>query len=137
MKHVTTLTAVLFTLIVVFSVNAMAVEPGTGTNIDAPSFIDEDGDGVCDTFQAGGRGLGRRGGRGDGQGGENFVDADGDGVCDNQKLGGRGKGLRRGRGLRNGAAFVDADGDGVCDNIGTALSKQRRGRGRNRAQVTQ
>ena len=51
-----------------------------------PSFVDADGDGVCDNY-----GTNR-----------NFVDADGDGVCDNCPNGGialrNGTGMRYGRG---------------------------------------
>ena len=54
--------------------------PGNGSG-----FVDEDGDGVCDTC-----------GNGSGQG-RGFVDDDGDGVCDHAGTGQQG--ARRGRGM--------------------------------------
>lgn len=63
------------------------------------SFIDEDGDGICDHYVAGTCG---------GVCGQGYVDADGDGVCDNYA-----SGACPGNG---GAGYVDANGDGVCDN---------------------
>jgi hypothetical protein len=94
------------------------------------TFVDENGDGVCDTYldrtpaqdgtgsqwggqgAAGQQGIGRQGvGRqgamgGQGAAGTNFVDADGDGVCDNCLNGGvpaqdgTGSPMRRGGGNR-------------------------------------
>lgn len=120
---------------------AMAAGPGpNGTAAGAGSagqgaaihgtFVDENGDGVCDTYldrtpaqdgtgyrwggqdaagqQSSGRqGVGRQAARG-GQGaaGANFVDADGDGVCDDclgdgvPALDGTGSQMRRGGGNR-------------------------------------
>lgn len=79
---------------------------------DACSYIDADGNGICDN-------LGTQAGGGPGNGGAGggyFIDADGDGVCDNF-------GTQAGGGSGNGGAgggyFTDADGDGVCDNFGT------------------
>lgn len=67
------------------------------------SFVDADGDGICDNC---------------GQG-NSFVDADGDGICDHRGNGNSfvdadGDGICDHRGQGN--SFVDADGDGVCDN---------------------
>ena len=77
----------------------------SGSNLLAPqataSFVDENGDGVCDN-----RGTGR---------GAGFVDEDGDGVCDNMGAG-------------RGAGFVDEDGDGVCDNMGAGRGAGRQAR---------
>ena len=95
MKRLTTITMVLtlaaFTLL---SLSAFAEDTVPATNT-GPSFIDENGDGICDNYQNGGKGLGQ-GNR------ANFVDADGDGVCDNyqagQKIGahkGHGRGTSR------------------------------------------
>lgn len=70
------------------------------------SFVDEDGDGVCDL-------CGNVPGSG---AGANFIDEDGDGVCDNYGTG-------------VGTGFVDEDGDGVCDNCGSALGQRSGGNG--------
>ncbi len=81
-------------------------------------FVDEDGDGVCDSFT----GKAQTSGKGMGQG-RGFVDADGDGVCDNM---GTRRGLKRGQtDARHEANFIDRDGDGVCDNMGKGMSKNR------------
>ena len=63
---------------------------GTGVCANtACSYVDANGDGICDN-----RGTGAC----------RYVDANGDGVCD---------------ACGNGAChYVDADGDGVCDNYG-------------------
>ena len=86
-------------------------------------FIDEDGDGICDTCgNVPGTGIGNH--YGQGAVGGNFVDLDGDGICDNctplAPADGTGNQFGRGNG-RNGAAgsnFVDEDGDGICDTCG-------------------
>jgi hypothetical protein len=88
---------------------ALAQGPDAETPpVDCPGFVDEDGDGVCDSRGSDWRnGLGRGFAMADGDGVcEGFVDEDGDGVCDN---------------------FVDEDGDGVCDSRGGGWSN---GRGR-------
>ena len=59
------------------------------------TYVDADGDGVCDNY--GKYGCGARKGTGRGV---NFVDADGDGICDNYASGvrgcrGAGRGCRR------------------------------------------
>lgn len=127
-----TLMALVFVLGV--TVAAMAAGPGpngAGTGNAGQgaaihgTFVDENGDGVCDTYldrtpaqdgtgnrwggqsAAGQQGIGRQAVRG-GQGaaGANFVDADGDGVCDNclnggvPALDGTGSQMRRGGGNR-------------------------------------
>ncbi|MGI6031409.1 MAG: hypothetical protein ACOX7F_07895 [Eubacteriales bacterium] len=69
---------------------------GAGRN-----YVDENGDGICDS-RASGYGL--------------FVDEDGDGVCDNW---GSGRGF-----------FVDEDGDGICDHCPSGMSGWGRGAGR-------
>lgn len=83
------------------------------------SFIDEDGDGVCDTCgNVPGTGMGNQ--HGNGTMGSNFVDEDGDGVCDIcGSVPGTGMGSQSGSGMM-GSNFVDLDGDGVCDSCGTA-----------------
>jgi len=104
MKRYLTLASILaVSALLVFSAFVSADDEVVQTR---PSFIDEDGDGVCDN-------SGRSLGRGQGWGKmyrTNFVDEDGDGICDN---------------CANGENFVDADGDGVCDNL--ADGKERRG----------
>ena len=85
-----------------------------------PSFVDEDGDGVCDLCGAQGEGgyHGRRFGWNQSE--RPFVDEDGDGVCDNfsQRLG---RGFGRG-GLNRGG--IDEDGDGLCDICGEPLDHE-------------
>lgn len=62
-----------------------------------PRFVDANGDGICDYYGQGGRGMGR--GRAAGGGwGSAFVDATGDGICDNYRRGGAGYGRGWGRG---------------------------------------
>jgi len=104
-------------------------EAAPATQTLSTNFIDENGDGICDNWQAGGQSLGLgKGNR------ENFVDEDGDGVCDNYQSELR-KGKGQGRGYRQGAGFLDADGDGVCNNC-TGDSKNVRtriGNGRGRS----
>ncbi len=120
------------TLLLAFAVFSLAAVQAIAQETTAdppagPSFIDENGDGICDNFQNGRRGLGLGNGKGNRA---NFVDEDGDGVCDNFQSGQRkGNGAGKGRGIR--ANFIDADNDGVCDNLGTLRSKAARGgRGR-------
>ena len=84
----------------------------------AQNYVDADGDGACDNWDAAQPGA-------DpgatnltwGSQGQNYVDADGDGVCDNW-AGGYG-------------GYVDADGDGVCDNWESG-TRPRAGAGRGR-----
>jgi len=118
MKRLTTITMVL--ALAAFTLLSLSAFAYTG-----PSFIDEDGDGICDNYQNGGRGLGQ-GNR------ANFVDADGDGVCDNYQSGQRkGAGSGKGNARHSGGNFVDADGDGVCDNYLAGQKKgAHKGRGR-------
>lgn len=112
-------------------------------NPSGDNFVDEDGDGICDTCgNVPGTGTGNQ--NGNGAAGENFVDLDGDGICDDCEpyapadgsgnqygrqggQGGQGTAMHQsttqldgvtGQG-GNGAAgdnFVDLDGDGVCDD---------------------
>ena len=77
---------------------------GTGGSGTGSSYIDEDGDGVCDRYESGGSGGARRGaGNGGGSGtGPSYVDEDGDGVCDRYESGGGGGNARQGAGHRRG-----------------------------------
>jgi len=94
---------------------------GRGMGVAGVTFVDEDGDGICDNYD------GEYGGRGMGGTGDDFVDEDGDGVCDNNIVG---QGRRNGRhGANRASVFVDEDGDGVCDNGGAGIGRLRsRGR---------
>ena len=119
MKRFNQLTAVLAAAALITVPAFVFSDDEVPTNDEAVySFVDEDGDGVCDNYTEGGKGLGY--GRGSG---ENFVDEDGDGICDNYTEGGRGLGTRA---REN---FVDADGDGVCDNY-VEGQRQNKGQGR-------
>lgn len=97
------------------------------------SFVDENGDGICDNFASGacgcgyGCGIRRQDGLNRGSGLRNSrclwhtaedgswvrcVDADGNGVCDTC-----------GATLPLGAGFVDEDGDGICDNDSSGICR--------------
>ena len=136
MKRLYVLTFLLGIALIPLASQGTFAEETTPPAQSGPAFVDEDGNGICDNYENGGRGLARgrgvgrgRGiGRGRGTGGY-FVDADGDGVCDNF-TNGTWRGVGRGRGT--GGYFVDADGDGVCDNYGTRRG-MRGNYGRNRA----
>ncbi len=67
------------------------------------SYVDEDGDGVCDNFVC--------------PAGQGFVDEDKDGICDYNSC-------------PAGQGFVDEDGDGVCDNYASGRGGCGRPRGR-------
>ena len=71
---------------------AFAVGDTQGTNVDRPSFVDADDNGVCDSYAdrpmdgTGKRYMRSQNGTPMGMGmgfGENFVDNNSDGVCDN------------------------------------------------------
>ena len=91
MKRSLILAAILaVSVFLVISAFVSADDEVVSGNQTRPSFIDADGDGICDN-------SGKALGSGQGWGKKyrtNFVDEDGDGVCDN---------------------FVDEDGDGICD----------------------
>ena len=87
-------------LVLGITVAAMAAGPGSNSGNTAGAgmagqgaalhgtFVDADGDGVCDDYAnrtPAQDGTGNRWNRGQGQqaGGANFIDEDGDGVCDN------------------------------------------------------
>ncbi|MFA6470915.1 MAG: hypothetical protein WCU00_02650 [Candidatus Latescibacterota bacterium] len=114
MKTTKLITVLTFALFVAFASNAFTASPTQGTNSNSASFVDENGDGVCDNYSVnGGKGLGL--GKGEKR---NYVDSDGDGICDNTGSGTKNKMALKNKNY-NKAAFVDADGDGVCDNAGT------------------
>jgi hypothetical protein len=111
-----------------------------------PGFVDNDGNGICDYYEAGtpgqGRGYGARAGRGAGVG-PGFVDNDNDGICDYFQAGtpGQGRAGRGGRaygafngtgtgvGPRDGSGYgVRAGGGvGVCDGAGPRGNRGGRG----------
>lgn len=90
-----------FAVLLVGAVSAAAqtpAAPAQATTSVGASFVDANGDGICDNYQTGTRrgrvGTARGGyGPGDGTGnrgvGANFVDANGDGICDNYPAGAR------------------------------------------------
>ena len=85
----------------------------------AQNYVDADGDGACDNWDAAQPGA-------DpgatnltwGSQGQNYVDADGDGACDNWNAAqpGADPGATNLMWGSQGQNYVDADGDGVCDN---------------------
>jgi len=84
----------------------------------AYAFVDEDGDGICDTCD--------QGNDADGDSTcDNFIDEDGDGLCDNRqshkRLGWEANGYQFRDGNGDGQCDMcsgdDLDGDGVCDNF--------------------
>jgi hypothetical protein len=83
----------------------------SGTNPSSPTFVDKDGDGICDTYQAGGQGQAK--GKGSGKGPGNGT-------------GNQGVGPRDGSGY--GAGYGAGTCTGTCD--GTGPKGQRRGKGR-------
>ncbi|MCB9420574.1 MAG: hypothetical protein H6667_12265 [Ardenticatenaceae bacterium] len=125
---------------------ATAVTQDPIANPAGQNFVDEDGDGVCDTCgNVPGTGTGNQ--NGNGAAGENFVDLDGDGICDDCEplapadgtgnqygrqggQGGQGAGIHQSTTQLDGTAsttsqngngatgdnFVDLDGDGICDD---------------------
>jgi len=125
MKTTRTITVLFFAVFAAFAINAFADDSQPDTNIIVSTFIDENGDGVCDNYANGGLGLGLGYGYK-----RNFVDVDGDGVCDNC---GSGTKNRNAYGNKNQyrTNYIDADGDGVCDNAGTnKISGKNNGKGR-------
>lgn len=99
---------ILVTVIVLSLCATTAFAAGTGRRY---SFVDKDGDGICDNHGGTCR----------------YADADQDGVCD-VCCENHGSCL-----TGEGTAFVDTDGDGICDNCGVEhrCSKTGAGCGRN------
>jgi len=121
MKRINGVIVLSFVFLSAFAFIVVAASNQAGTNTVSTSFIDVNGDGVCDnSTNSGGKGNGY------GKGAKsNFVDADGDGVCDNA---GKGQGTKKGFNNKGQVKpnFVDANGDGVCDNAGTCPGAQKR-----------
>jgi hypothetical protein len=73
-----------------------------GANPSSPTFVDKDGDGICDTYQAGGQGQAKGKGRGNGAGNQGVGPRDGSGYgagnCTGACDGAGPKGQRRGKG---------------------------------------
>ena len=122
MKNLATLVAVMLALTAVFAFNAIAEEPVVGAD-----FVDEDGDGVCDLYQAGGRGTGMHHGMGRGAG-ANFIDEDGDGVCDLYDAETMGDGIGYGHGRHGDASFDENAGDGASKRSRVANRENRTSR---------
>jgi len=100
------------TNVTVFGPQATA-PPAPGTNPNAPGFVDANGDGICDWYQAGGAGARRGQGPRAGNGGR-YGPGDGTG---NQGVGprdgtGYGAGARAGRGGQRGPGSPNCDGTG-------------------------
>ncbi|MFB3854175.1 MAG: hypothetical protein ACE148_10180 [Vicinamibacterales bacterium] len=77
-----------------------------------PNFVDANGDGICDNYQAGNR-AGSRAGRMRGHGG--FGPGDGTG--------------NKGVGPKDGTGYGAGNGTGVCDGTGPKGAARRGGRG--------
>lgn len=103
MKRLMTLT--LAAAVATLAIPVLAQTPGKNTA--SPTFVDRDGDGICDTYQAGGRQQGQ--GKGQGKG-----PANGTG--------------NQGMGPRDGSGYGAGSCTGTCD--GTGPKGQRRGKGR-------
>lgn len=77
------------------AVSATTAPNQTASTTPGPNYIDTNGNGICDHWEA-------RAAQGT-PGGPNYIDRDGDGVCDNLRQGmRRGGGTRMRRGLRRG-----------------------------------
>lgn len=104
MKRFMTLT--LAAAVAALAVPSFAQTPGTNTT--APGFVDRDGDGICDTYQAGGQQQAAGKGKGKGP-------ADGTG--------------NQGLGPRDGTGFGTGSCTGVCDGTGPkGQTKGKKGR---------
>ncbi|MBT4482702.1 MAG: hypothetical protein HOC71_03380 [Candidatus Latescibacteria bacterium] len=103
----------------IMSVSAFA-QNGVPTNNNVPdTFIDENGDGVCDTYQAGGQGQGI--GQSKGQGGK--ANGRGNGVADSSQA----KTQQR---LRDGSKAGGSYGQGSGDGTGSQTRRGGSGKGR-------
>jgi hypothetical protein len=98
------MTLALAAAVATLAMPALAQTPGT--NPSAPGFVDKDGDGICDTYQAGGQsqGQGARKGKGPGNGTGN-----------------------QGVGPRDGSGYGAGNGSGTCDGTGPKGQAKRRG----------
>ena len=103
MKRLMTLT--LAAAVATLAIPVLAQTPGTNTA--SPTFVDKNGDGICDTYQAGGQNQAKGKGRGKGPG--------------------NGTG-NQGVGPRDGSGYGAGNCTGTCD--GTGPKGQRRGKGR-------
>jgi hypothetical protein len=88
-----------------------AAKPTSGVS---PSYLDGNGDGVCDN-----KGTVKCGG---GKKCANYVDANGDGICDK-------KGAQICENAKDCPNYFDANGDGICDNKGQACAGKGQGKG--------
>jgi hypothetical protein len=101
------MTLALAAAVATLAVPALAQTPGT--NPSSPAFVDKDGDGICDTYQAGGQHQAKGKGKGKGKGP------------------GNGTG-NQGVGPRDGSGYGAGNCGGTCD--GTGPKGQRKGKGR-------
>ncbi len=117
MKRILQLTLTLAMMIgisAMLSDTAYAQDKGTGKNTDSPSFIDVDGDGVCDNYTAvGGKAQGSLGSKG-----HKYGPKDG--------TGNKGQGPKNGTGY--GATQNNKSGQGTCDGTGPKGNQTRAGR---------
>lgn len=123
MKRITQLTltlALMVGLSALFSDAAHGQDKAPGKNTESPSFIDADGDGVCDNFTAvGGKAQGQHGSQGkQGKQGKKMGPQDG--------TGNKGQGPKDGTGY--GAMKNNNAGQGTCDGTGPKGNQTRAGR---------
>ena len=105
MKRLMTLT--LAAAVATLAIPVLAQTPGKNTA--SPTFVDRNGDGICDTYQTGGQQQAKGKGQGKGKGP------------------GNGTG-NQGVGPRDGSGYGAGSCTGTCD--GTGPKGQRRGKGR-------
>lgn len=91
-----------------------------GITQTACSYVDADGDGICDNY---GPQTGGGYGNGSAASGSNFTDADGDGICDNF-------GSQAGGGYGNGSGGGYGNGYGGCNRYSGGHCGYRGGHGR-------
>jgi hypothetical protein len=97
------MTLALAAAVATLAVPALAQTPGT--NPSSPAFVDKDGDGICDTYQAGGQQQAKGKSKGPGNGTGN-----------------------QGVGPRDGSGYGAGSCGGTCN--GTGPKGQRKGKGR-------
>ena len=119
MKRYNTLTLVFAAVFTLFAVAAIA-QNGAPVNSDVPeTFIDEDGDGVCDTYQAGGQGQGP--GQGNGRAGNAYKNGTG---------AAGGTQAKTQLHLRDGSGTGNAYKSGTCAATGTGRQTRSGGAGK-------
>ena len=101
---------------------------GQGKNPDAPNFLDENEDGVCDHFDTDRQGQGARGPQAMRGRMQQMMGRMQNAQGRRQGMMGRGQ---QGQGNVQGRNYADTNNDGVCDHFGTDLQRNF-GPGRNR-----